>query len=108
MIKKVYKQKYFSLSYLKNWIQTGKILTKNLVTLRWDVFKDEKLWYFGRPLKNPTIGEGGGVQEKQLYKGDCLKRGGLGQFANLRGGGGGGGWAWQERGGGVFEGGLIP
>ena len=29
--------------------------------------------------------------------------GGLGQFADLRGGG-----AWQEPGGGVFEGGLIP
>ena len=35
--------------------------------------------------------------------GDCLKRGGLGQFANLRGGG-----AWQERVGGVFEEELIP
>ena len=29
------------------------------------------------------------------------KKGGLGQFADLRG-------AWEERGGGVFEGGLIP
>ena len=38
-------------------------------------------------MKNQYIGE------------DCLKRG-LGQFAHLRGGGG-----WQERGGGVFEGG---
>ena len=34
----------------------------------------------------------------------CLKRGGgLGQFPDLRGGG-----AWQERGSGVFEWGLIP
>ena len=39
-----------------------------------------------------------GVQEKPIKKGDCLKRG-HGQFGNLRGG------AWQERGGGVFEGG---
>ena len=31
------------------------------------------------------------------------KKEGLGQFADLRGRG-----AWQERGGGVFEGGLIP
>ena len=30
----------------------------------------------------------------------CLKGGG-GQFADLKG-------AWQERGGGIFEGGLIP
>ena len=40
--KKVYKQKYFSLSSLR--IQTGKMLTKNLVTFkRYDGIKDEKL-----------------------------------------------------------------
>ena len=39
------------------------------------------------------------VHEKSIYRGDCLKREGLGQFVDLRGG------AWQERGGGVFEGG---
>ena len=39
------------------------------------------------------------VHEKSIYRGDCLKREGLGQFVDLRGG------AWQERRGGVFEGG---
>ena len=42
---------------------------------------------------------------KILYGGwNCLKRegGGLGQFADLRGG------LARKRGGGVFEGGLIP
>ena len=40
---------------------------------------------------------------KSQYRGrDCLKGGGgLGQFADLRG-------AWQESGGGVFEGGWYP
>ena len=28
---------------------------------------------------------GGGFQEKPIYRGDCLKRGGLGEFADLRG-----------------------
>ena len=28
---------------------------------------------------------GGGVQEKPIYRGNCLKRGGLGQFADLSG-----------------------
>ena len=37
------------------------------------------------------------VHEKSIYRGDCLKQ--LGQFVDLRGG------AWQERRGGVFEGG---
>ena len=41
-----------------------------------------------------------GFHEKTICSVDCLKRG-FGQFADLRG-------AWQERGGGVFEGGLIP
>ena len=41
--------------------------------------------------------------KNQYIRGDCLKRGGgFGQFVDSRGG------AWQERGGGVFEGGLIP
>ena len=39
---------------------------------------------------------GGGVHEKSIYWGELPKRGGLGQFADLR-------EAWQERGGGVFE-----
>ena len=39
--------------------------------------------------------------KKQYRGGDCLKRGGLGQFADLGGvgGRGGGGCAWQEIGG---------
>ena len=41
-----------------------------------------------------------GAHEKPIYRGDCLKGGTVCRF---RGGG-----AWQERGGGVFEGGLIP
>ena len=50
---------------------------------------------------------GGGVHENQYNGGNCLKRGGLGQFADLRGGEGG---AWRKRGGDTFEGGgeLIP
>ena len=39
--------------------------------------------------------------KNQYIGGHCLKRGKLGQFVGLRGGG----VAWQERGGGVFEGG---
>ena len=35
--------------------------------------------------------------ENQYRCGDCLKREGLGQFADLR-------WAWQGRGGGGLEG----
>ena len=42
-----------------------------------------------------------GGHEKPICRGDCLKRGGgLGQFVDSRG-------AWQERGGGVFEGGGV-
>ena len=51
-----------------------------------DRVKDEKFQYYGKT---------------NIYRGNCLKRG-LGQFADLRGG------PWQKRGGGVFEGGLIP
>ena len=44
-----------------------------------------------------------GVLKNQYIGGLPKKGGGLGQFVDLRGG------AWQERGGGVFEGGgLIP
>ena len=46
---------------------------------------------------------GGEFTKTQYRDEDCLEKGGrLGQFTDLRGGG------WQERGGGVFEGGLIP
>ena len=48
-------------------------------------------------LKNPFLGEGG--DEKPIYRGDCLKGGGVvGQFADLRG-------VWWKRGG-VFETGV--
>ena len=43
---------------------------------------------FGVHQKTQVLG--GGVHEKPIYRGGCLKRGGLGQFADLRGGG-----AWQ-------------
>ena len=46
-----------------------------------------------------VAGGGGGVNKNQNIRG-IPKKGGLGQFVDLRG-------AWQERGGGVFEGGLI-
>ena len=40
-----------------NW----EILPKNLVTFkRSDCIKDEKLWYFGDSVKDPTFREGGG------------------------------------------------
>ena len=47
------------------------------------------------------LSEGGGVHEKPIQRGELPKRGGLGQFVDLRG-------AWQERGGGVLEGGWYP
>ena len=63
-----------------NW----KILTKNLVTFkRWDGVKYEKLKYFWGSRKNPIF-KG---HKKTIYKG-IAKEGGLGQFADLRGGGG--------------------
>ena len=39
----------------------------------------------------------GRVRKKPIDRGGLLKKGGVGQFADLRG-------AWLERGGGVFEG----
>ena len=57
----------------------------NIMGVHW------KVWLLG----------GGGGHRKLIYRGNCLKRmgvGGLGQFADLRG------KAWQKRGGGVFEG----
>ena len=54
MTKKVYKQKTFSvITKNSNW----EILTKNLLTFKIkDGVKDEKLWYFGHPLKNAHYG----------------------------------------------------
>ena len=59
MTKKLIKKSFFSvITKNLNWV----ILTKNLVTFeRWDSVKDQ-----------------------MLYRGDWLKRGGLGQFAHLR------------------------
>ena len=61
-----------------------------------------KIYYFRGSLKDLTFRGKGGFAKNQYRQWDCLKRGRLGQFADLSG-------AWQERGGGgVFEGGLIP
>ena len=97
MTKKVYEQKYFSLSWIR--IQTGKfqlrisLLLKDKMVLRMKNFD-----IFGVHWKIQLLGK---VHEKPIYRGDCLKKG-LGQFVNLRG------WAWQEWGSGVFEGGWYP
>ena len=61
------------------------MLTKNWITFKkWDGVKDGKFWYYGISLKNQIFR--GWVNEKSKYRGDCLKRGGLGQFADLKGG----------------------
>ena len=52
-------------------------------------------------MKNWKILLLGGGHEKPIYRGGLPKKRG-GQFPNLRGG------AWQERGGGVFEGCWYP
>ena len=36
-------------------------------------------------MKNPIFREGGGFPEKPIYRRVCLKRGGLGEFSDLRG-----------------------
>ena len=59
----------------------------NILAVHW------KIWILG----------GGRFTKKSILRRDCLK-GGLEQFADLRGGGLG----WQERGGGVFEGEWYP
>ena len=46
-------------------------------------------------------GQGGGVHEKPIYRGDCLKRDGWAWTVRIFKGG-----TWQEGGGGIFEGGL--
>ena len=56
----------------------------NILRVHW------KIWLLGEEVHRKPRERGG----------DCLK-GGLGQFADLRG-------TWQERGGGVFEGGWHP
>ena len=56
--------------------------------------KNWKILLFGGGHEKPIYRGGGGLPKK--------KGGGLGQFPDLRGG------AWQERGGGVFEGGWYP
>ena len=66
-----------------------------------DGVKDEKLW-FGCSLKNPAFMWW--VQKKPIqYRGGFpQKGGGLGQFADLRGGG-----CWWERGGCFWVGGYT-
>ena len=74
-----------------NW----EILTKNLVTFkRQDGVKDKKFQYYGGSLKN-QIFRGGGVHEKPIKRGNCLKRGAC-TVCRFTGG------AWQKRGNGVF------
>ena len=64
---------------------------------------DETLSYFCQLLKNSTFrGEGGGGSRKTNLKGGLPKKGGVGQFANLRGDRPG------KKEGVVFFGGLIP
>ena len=92
MTKKVYnKQKYFSvITKNSNWY----ILTKNLVTFKGCV---------ALMIKNFNIlGFWGFTEKYDFYVTNRLKRG-AGQLVDLGRGGGEGGW--QERGGGVFEGG---
>ena len=71
---------FFSVSTRNlNW----EILTKNLVAFkRWGGVKDEKFWYHGCSLKNPTFKRR--FTKNQYIGGNCLKEGGLGQFADLR------------------------
>ena len=54
------------------------------------------LWFTEKSDFKGGGGGGGGSQKKNI-EGGLPKRGGLGQFSDLRG-------TWQERGGGVFEG----
>ena len=80
-----------------NW----EILAKNLATFKtWHGIKDEKFYHYVGSLKYLIRG---GVTKNQYIDRKYLKKGGgLGQFADLRGG------AWRKRGG-VFDGGgLIP
>ena len=84
---------FFVITKNLNW----EILTKNLVTFkRWYRVKDEKFGYYGGSLKNPIFGEG--FTKNQCIGGNCLKRGKLRQFADLRVRLGekkvGGGWGW--------------
>ena len=48
-------------------------------------------------LQGGGEGRGGGFTKNKYIGENCLKKGGLGQFPNLRG-------AWRKRGGGLFEG----
>ena len=63
--------------------------------------KAENLKYFWGPRKNLSFrGEVGGFTKNQ-YVGGIAKKGGLTQFADLRG-------TWQERGGWSFDRGDTP
>ena len=74
-----------------NW----QILTNDLVTFKgWDGLRMKNFNIMGVYWKKWIFK---GVQEKPIYRGNCLKRG-LGQFADLEG-------AWQKK---KVEGGLIP
>ena len=64
--------------------------------------KMKKFNIFGVHWKIRFLEGGVGVHEKPIYRGRLPKKGGLGQFSDLRGG-----LDKKERGG-VFDGGLIP
>ena len=55
----------------------------------------KKFNIMGGSLKNSIFKGGGEFPEKPVYWGELPKKGGGGQFPNLRG-------AWQKRGGGYF------
>ena len=66
----------------------------------------KKLEYFWVSLKNLIFlggrEGGGGFTKRPIYRGNCPKRGGDLDSWQISG------RAWQERGGGVFERGVIP
>ena len=84
MIKKVYKQECFALSYLR--IQTGKMWQGI-----WLLLKDKIGWgmkNFNILGVHGKIRVLGGSHEKPIYRAGLPKMGGLGQFADLMGEGG--------------------
>ena len=57
---------------------------------------------FGVHQKTQVLG--GGIHEKPIYRGSCLKRGGAWTVCKFKGGGGG---LARIRGGGCFQGGMT-
>ena len=101
MIKKVYKQECFALSYLR--IQAGKMWQGI-----WLLLKDKIGWgmkNFNILGVHGKIRVLGGSHEKPIYRAGLPKMGGLGQFADLMGEGG---LAGKEEGVMFLSGGLLP